>query len=133
MLSNFHKKPVKRNHCVNYISSNDLNYIIDITSSYGVIYNIKNGFAESLSEETNYLQLYNHNVFDETYVNYNEISPLTKEQQEFLLLKRNKELKKFITNPDMFLKFFLENVFIYQIINETYNKVYDEQKRLRLI
>ena len=58
-LSNIHKKiSTNTNHVINYISENDYNYFLDLTSSQLKIFGASNGFAYSLDVYNLILPLY---------------------------------------------------------------------------
>ncbi|HIT37217.1 MAG TPA: hypothetical protein IAB59_01890 [Candidatus Onthousia faecipullorum] len=135
-LSNIHKKiSTNTNHVINYISENDYNYFLDLTSSQLKIFGASNGFAYSLDVYNLILPLYSYDysLFNEEFIDYRKVPKLTDGQAEYLIDKANDTIDICDANRDLLLQFYLQNFDNYQRINENYNKVYEKEKSLKLI
>ena len=134
-LHNFHKKCTGCNHVINYISENDYDYFLDITSSQAKIFGACNQFACSIDEfDLAYpLYSYNYSLLNNEFIDYRKVPPITKEKANYLIKTANATIIKCGKNKDLFEKFYLQNIDNYRIINENYNKVYEKEKKLKLI
>ena len=135
-LSNIHKKiSTNTNHVINYISENDYNYFLDLTSSQLKIFGASNGFAYSLDVYNLILPLYSYDysLFNEEFIDYRKVPKLTDGQAEYLIDKANDTIDICDANRDLLMQFYLQNFDNYQRINENYNKVYEKEKSLKLI
>lgn len=134
-LHNFHKKYTGNNHVINYISENDYNYFLDITSSQPKVFGAYNQFACSIDvfDLAYPLYSYSYSLFNDEFIDYRKVSPITKEKADYLIKTANVTMRKCKENKDLFEKFYLQNIDNYRIINENYNKVYEKEKKLELI
>ena len=135
-LSNIHKKiSTNTNHVINYISENDYNYFLDLTSSQLKIFGASNGFAYSLDVYNLILPLYSYDysLFNEEFIDYRKVPKLTDGQADYLIDKANDTIDICDANRDLLMQFYLQNFDNYQRINENYNKVYEKEKSLKLI
>ena len=135
-LSNIHKKiSTNTNHVINYISENDYNYFLDLTSSQLKTFGASNGFAYSLDVYNLILPLYSYDysLFNEEFIDYRKVPKLTDGQAEYLIDKANDTIDICDANRDLLMQFYLQNFDNYQRINENYNKVYEKEKSLKLI
>ena len=135
-LSNIHKKiSTNTNHVINYISENDYNYFLDLTSSQLKTFGASNGFAYSLDVYNLILPLYSYDysLFNEEFIDYRKVPKLTDGQADYLIDKANDTIDICDANRDLLMQFYLQNFDNYQRINENYNKVYEKEKSLKLI
>ena len=130
-------KPVcynRNNHTFNYINDGDLEFFADITIGTMLLFYGDKGLAHNFNSKlSNVLPLYNYNKFGIKKFDFSKVKPLTKEQCLELDAKVNHDLEKFKMNHSLFLEFYLQNKELYHNINEAYNGLYEEQKKLKLI
>ena len=82
---------------------------------------------------SNVLSLYNYNYFGIKRIDFSKVKPLTEAERLELDAKVNHDLDKFKMNHSLFLEFYLQNKELYHNINEAYNGLYEEQKKLKFI
>ena len=130
-------KPVcynRSNHTFNYINDGELEFFADITIGTMLLFYGDRGLAHNFNSKlSNILPLYNYNKFGIKKFDFSKVKPLTKEQCLELDAKVNDDLDKFKMNHSLFLEFYLQNKELYHNINEAYNGLYEEQKKLKLI
>ena len=136
-LNDIHHKLIcanKHNHMINYICENGLEFFADITYKNMALFYGNRGLAYNFNSiYSNAFPLYNYNCDGIKSFDFSKVPPLTKDQCLELDAIVNDNLSKFKMNHSLFLKFYLQNKEIYHNINEAYNGLYEEQKKLELI
>ena len=134
-LHNFHKKFTNSDHVINYIEENGFHYFLDITSTQPILYGAYNGLAYSVDGPLFILPLYSYSYskYNDEFIDYGKVPQLTREQADYLIDIANATVKKCQENEDLLVNFSRQNIENYRRINENYNKVYEKEKRLRLI
>ena len=124
----------RQNHTFNYINDGGLEFFIDITNETLLLFYGDRGMAHNFNPElSNNLPLYNYDFYGIKNIDFSKVKPLNKEQCLELDAKVNEDLDKFKMNHSLFLEFYLQNKELYHNINEAYNGLYEEQKKLKLI
>ena len=135
-LSNIHKNMSHNpNHVINFISENDYNYFLDLTSSQFKIFGASNGFASSIDDYNLVFPLYSYDysVWNDEFIDYRKVPPLSREKADELIYIANATISKYEANQDLFMEFYIQNFDNYRSITENYNKIYEKEKRLTLI
>ena len=135
-LNNMHKNMFHNpNHVINFISENDYNYFLDLTSSQFKIFGASNEFASSIDDYNLVFPLYSYDysVWNDEFIDYRKVPPLSREKADELIYIANATISKYEANQDLFEKFSLQNIDNYRSITENYNKIYEKEKSLRLI
>lgn len=135
-LSNIHKRMSSNpNHVINYISENDYNYFLDLTSNEPKIFTASNQFATSVDDYNLLLPLYSYDysLCNNEFIDYRKVPKLTDGQVDYLIDKFNDTIDICNANRDLLMQFYFQNIENYRRINENYNKVYEKEKNLRLI
>ena len=136
-LNEIRHKPIcknRHNHTFNYINDGDLEFFADITVDIMLLFYSDKGLAYNFNSNfDNGSPLYNYNFFEIKNIDFSKVKPLTKEQCLELDATVNNDLNKFKMNHSLFLEFYLQNKELYHNINEAYNGLYEEQKKLKLI
>ena len=135
-LSNIHKRMSSNpNHVINYISENDYNYFLDLTSNEPKIFTASNQFATSVDDYNLLLPLYSYDysLCNNEFIDYRKVPKLTDGQVDYLIDKFNDTIDICNANRDLLMQFYFQNIENYRRINENYNKVYEKEKSLRLI
>ena len=136
-LNDIHHKPIcanRHNHMINYICENGLEFFADITDKNMALFYGNRGLAYNFNSiYSNAFPLYNYNCDGIKSFDFSKVPPLTKDQCLELDAIVNDNLSKFKMNHSLFLEFYLQNKEIYHNINEAYNGLYEEQKKLELI
>ena len=124
----------RQNHVFNYINDGGLEFFIDITYSTMLLFYGDKGLAHNFNPRlSSVLPLYNYDFYGIKNIDFSKVKPLTKEQRLELDAKVNHDLDKFKINHSLFLEFYLQNKELYHNINEAYNGLYEEQKKLKMI
>lgn len=124
----------RNNHAFNYINDAGLDFFADITTGTMLLFYGDRGLAHNFNYKlSNVLPLYNYNKFGIKKFDFSKVKPLTKEQCLELDAKVDHNLAKFKMNHSLFLEFYLQNKELYHNINEAYNGLYEEQKKLKMI
>lgn len=135
-LSNIHKNMSNNpNHVINFISENDYNYFLDLTSSQFKIFGASNGFASSIDDYNLVFPLYSYDysLWNDEFIDYRKIPPISREKADELIYIANATISKYEANQDLFMEFYIQNFDNYRSITENYNKIYEKEKRLTLI
>ena len=136
-LNDIHHKSIganRHNHMINYICENGLEFFADITYKNMALFYGNRGLAYNFNSiYSNAFPLYNYNCDGIKSFDFSKVPPLTKDQCLELDAIVNDNLSKFKMNHNLFLEFYLQNKEIYHNINEAYNGLYEEQKKLELI
>ena len=135
-LSNIHKNMSNNpNHVINFISENDYNYFLDLTSSQFKIFGASNGFASSIDDYNLVFPLYSYDysLWNDEFIDYRKVPPLSREKADELIYIANATISKYEANQDLFMEFYIQNFDNYRNITENYNKIYEKEKSLRLI
>ncbi len=135
-LNNIHKNMSDNpNHVINFISENDYNYFLDLTSSQFKIFGASNGFASSIDDYNLVFSLYSYDysVWNDEFIDYRKVPPISREKADELIYIANATISKYEANQDLFMEFYIQNFDNYRNITENYNKVYEKEKSLRLI
>lgn len=135
-LSNIHKNMSHNpNHVINFISENDYNYFLDLTSSQFKIFGASNGFASSLDDYNLVFPLYSYDysLWNDEFIDYRKVPPISREKADELIYIANATISKYEANQDLFMEFYIQNFDNYRSITENYNKIYEKEKRLTLI
>ena len=135
-LNNMHKNMSHNpNHVINFISENDYNYFLDLTSSQFKIFGASNGFASSLDDYNLVFPLYSYDysLWNDEFIDYRKVPPLSREKADELIYIANATISKYEANQDLFMEFYIQNFDNYRSITENYNKIYEKEKSLRLI
>ena len=135
-LKNYHKTiSANTNHVINFISENDYNYFLDLTSSQFKIFGASNGFASSLDDYNLVFPLYSYDysLWNDEFIDYRKVPPLSREKADELIYIANATISKYEANQDLFMEFYIQNFDNYRSITENYNKIYEKEKSLRLI
>ena len=135
-LSSINKKISSNpNHVINYISENDYNYFLDLTSSESKMFTASNQFATSVDDYNLLLPLYSYDysLYNNEFIDYRKVPKLTDGQVDYLIDKFNDTIDICNANRDLLMQFYFQNIENYRRINENYNKVYEKEKSLRLI
>lgn len=135
-LNNMHKNMSHNpNHVINFISENDYNYFLDLTSSQFKIFGASNGFASSLDDYNLVFPLYSYDysLWNDEFIDYRKVPPISREKADELIYIANATISKYEANQDLFMEFYIQNFDNYRSITENYNKIYEKEKRLTLI
>lgn len=135
-LSNIHKNMSNNpNHVINFISENDYNYFLDLTSSQFKIFGASNGFASSIDDYNLVFPLYSYDysLWNDEFIDYRKVPPISREKADELIYIANATISKYEANQDLFMEFYIQNFDNYRNITENYNKIYEKEKSLRLI
>lgn len=135
-LNNLHKNVSSHtNHVLNYISDNEINYLIDNNSMPPFIFQVYNQFASSIDGFSFEFPIYSYeyDLFSNEFIDYRKVPPLTEEEAAQLINMATATIKICWANQALFEEFYLHNKDIYQNINATYEKVYEKEKKLKLI
>lgn len=135
-LNNMHKNMSHNpNHVINFISENDYNYFLDLTSSQFKIFGASNGFASSLDDYNLVFPLYSYDysLWNDEFIDYRKVPPISREKADELIYITNATISKYEANQDLFMEFYIQNFDNYRSITENYNKIYEKEKRLTLI
>ena len=135
-LNNIHKNMSNNpNHVINFISENDYNYFLDLTSSQFKIFGASNGFASSIDDYNLVFPLYSYDysLWNDEFIDYRKVPPISREKADELIYIANATISKYEANQDLFMDFYLQNFNNYRSITENYNKIYEKEKSLRLI
>ena len=135
-LSNIHKNMSHNpNHVINFISENDYNYFLDLTSSQFKIFGVSNGFASSIDDYNLVFPLYSYDysLWNDEFIDYRKVPPISRDKADELIYIANATISKYEANQDLFMDFYLQNFNNYRSITENYNKIYEKEKSLRLI
>ena len=135
-LNNIHKNMSHNpNHVINFISENDYNYFLDLTSSQFKIFGASNGFASSIDDYNLVFPLYSYDysLWNDEFIDYRKVPKLTDGQVDYLIDKANDTIDVCDANRDLLMQFYIQNFDNYRSITENYNKVYEKEKSLRLI
>lgn len=135
-LNNIHKNMSDNpNHVINFISENDYNYFLDLTSSQFKIFGASNGFASSIDDYNLVFPLYSYDysLWNDEFIDYRKVPPLSREKADELIYIANATISKYEANQDLFMEFYIQNFDNYRSITENYNKIYEKEKRLTLI
>ena len=135
-LSNIHKNMSHNpNHVINFISENDYNYFLDLTSSQFKIFGASNGFASSIDDYNLVFPLYSYDysLWNDEFIDYRKVPPISREKADELIYIANATISKYEANQDLFMEFYIQNFDNYRNITENYNKIYEKEKRLTLI
>ena len=135
-LSNIHKNMSHNpNHVINFISENDYNYFLDLTSSQFKIFGASNGFASSIDDYNLVFPLYSYDysLWNDEFIDYRKVPPISREKADELIYIANATISKYEANQDLFMEFYIQNFDNYRNITENYNKIYEKEKSLRLI
>ena len=135
-LNNMHKNMSHNpNHVINFISENDYNYFLDLTSSQFKIFGASNGFASSIDDYNLVFPLYSYDysLWNDEFIDYRKIPPISREKADELIYIANATISKYEANQDLFMEFYIQNFDNYRSITENYNKIYEKEKSLRLI
>ena len=135
-LNNIHKNMSNNpNHVINFISENDYNYFLDLTSSQFKIFGASNGFASSLDDYNLVFPLYSYDysLWNDEFIDYRKVPPISREKADELIYIANATISKYEANQDLFMEFYIQNFDNYRNITENYNKIYEKEKSLRLI
>ena len=135
-LNNYHKNSSPNpNHAINYICENDFNYFLDLTSNQFKIFTVSNGFATSVDGYDLRLPLYSYDysLYNNEFIDCKKIPQLTEGQVDYLIDKTNDTIDICDANRDLLMQFYFQNIDNYRRINENYNKIYEKEKRLKLI
>ena len=135
-LNNIHKNMSNNpNHVINFISENDYNYFLDLTSSQFKIFGASNGFASSINDYNLVFPLYSYDysLWNDEFIDYRKVPPISREKADELIYIANATISKYEANQDLFMKFYIQNFDNYRNITENYNKIYEKEKSLRLI
>ena len=135
-LNNIHKNMSDNpNHVINFISENDYNYFLDLTSSQFKIFSASNGFASSIDDYNLVFPLYSYDysLWNDEFIDYRKVPPISREKADELIYIANATISKYEANQDLFMEFYIQNFDNYRNITENYNKIYEKEKSLRLI
>ena len=135
-LNNMHKNMSHNpNHVINFISENDYNYFLDLTSSQFKIFGASNGFASSIDDYNLVFPLYSYDysLWNDEFIDYRKVPPISREKADELIYIANATISKYEANQDLFMEFYIQNFDNYRSITENYNKIYEKEKSLRLI
>ena len=136
-LNETRHKPIcynRHNHTFNYINDAGLEFFADITTGTMLLFYGDKGLASNFNYKlSNVLSLYNYNYFGIKRIDFSKVKPLTEAERLELDAKVNHDLDKFKMNHSLFLEFYLQNKELYHNINEAYNGLYEEQKKLKFI
>ncbi len=135
-LSNIHKNMSNNpNHVINFISENDYNYFLDLTSIQFKIFGASNGFASSIDDYNLVFPLYSYDysLWNDEFIDYRKVPPISREKADELIYIANATISKYEANQDLFMEFYIQNFDNYRNITENYNKIYEKEKSLRLI
>ena len=135
-LNNIHKNMSNNpNHVINFISENDYNYFLDLTSSQFKIFGASNGFASSIDDYNLVFPLYSYDysLWNDEFIDYRKVPPISREKADELIYIANATISKYEANQDLFMEFYIQNFDNYRNITENYNKIYEKEKSLRLI
>ena len=135
-LNNIHKNMSNNpNHVINFISENDYNYFLDLTSSQFKIFSASNGFASSIDNYNIVFPLYSYDysLWNDEFIDYRKVPPISREKADELIYIANATISKYEANQDLFMEFYIQNFDNYRNITENYNKIYEKEKSLRLI
>ena len=135
-LNNIHKNMSDNpNHVINFISENDYNYFLDLTSSQFKIFSASNGFASSIDDYNLVFPLYSYDysLWNDEFIDYRKVPPISREKADELIYIANATISKYEANQDLFMEFYIQNFDNYRNITENYNKIYEKEKGLRLI
>ena len=135
-LNNIHKNMSNNpNHVINFISENDYNYFLDLTSSQFKIFGASNGFASSIDDYNLVFPLYSYDysLWNDEFIDYRKVPPISREKADELIYIANATISKYEANQDLFMEFYIQNFDNYRSITENYNKIYEKEKRLTLI
>ncbi len=135
-LHNIHKTiSPDSNHVINYIKDNNINYLLDITSTQPYLFGIKKQFAYSMDGYQFHFPIYSYDysLFEDEFIDYSKVPQLTENESNLLIDIANATTEKLDKNGDLLLEFYFQNVDTYRRINENYNKVYKKEKSLKLI
>ena len=135
-LNNIHKNMSHNpNHVINFISENDYNYFLDLTSSQFKIFGASNGFASSIDDYNLVFPLYSYDysLWNDEFIDYRKVPPISREKADELIYIANATISKYEANQDLFMEFYIQNFDNYRNITENYNKIYEKEKSLRLI
>ena len=79
------------NHVINFISENDYNYFLDLTSSQFKIFGASNGFASSLDDYNLVFPLYSYDysLWNDEFIDYRKVLPLSREKADELIYIAN--------------------------------------------
>ena len=135
-LNNMHKNMSHNpNHVINFISENDYNYFLDLTSSQFKIFGASNGFAYSIDDYNLVFPLYSYDysLWNDEFIDYRKVPPISREKADELIYIANATISKYEANQDLFMEFYIQNFDNYRNITDNYNKIYEKEKSLRLI
>ena len=135
-LNNYHKNSSPNpNHAINYICENDFNYFLDLTSSQAEIFVAYNQFAYSLDGYNLVFPLYSYNYssWNDQFIDYRKVPQISRGEDDELIDKANDTIDICDANRDLLMQFYFQNIDNYRRINENYNKIYEKEKRLKLI
>ena len=139
-LNNYFKEKFLGNHAINYVRDEDISYLIDITTRairlYTVGYddnNLAYPFNSKIGTDSDIvIPLYKYSALYDKPKSFQELQSLDKNKQITVCDNMEDVIIKCIINKSLLGDFYIENKKYYHKINEAYDRILADEKRLRL-
>ncbi len=126
----FHKD---KGHMFNHIKENGYEYFADLTPDTISLLSGDGHIAQAFySDELTKEKKYPLNILGNNGIRYYEANPLSREKQQELITRYKNNISLYKGNIGIFADFYKESYPYYQLINRNYDRIYEEQKRLKL-
>ena len=139
-LNNYFKEKFLGNHALNYVRDDDISYLIDITTKAIRLYtvghddnNLAYPFNSKIGTDSDIvIPLYKYSALYDKPKSFQELQSLDKNKQITVCDNMEDAIIKCIINKSLLGDFYIENKKYYHKINEAYDRIIADEKRLRL-